>query len=98
MESISDILERIMDSLDNPFELGPDNTSICATCSIGVSIFPNDGDDLETLFKNADLAMYSAKEEGKNAYHFFNPVMEKTARHFLEVEEHLRKEIGRAHV
>ena len=45
------------------------------TVSIGVSIYPNDGQDAETLIRSADTAMYCAKERGRNNYEFFRPEM-----------------------
>ena len=60
------------------------------TASIGVSIFPYDGRDTETLQRRADSAMYRAKNQGKNAYQCFSPEME-TAPQRLELESQLRR-------
>jgi diguanylate cyclase (GGDEF)-like protein len=48
------------------------------TASIGIAMYPSDGPDVETLTKNADLAMYRAKEHGKNNVHFFDREMDAT--------------------
>jgi diguanylate cyclase (GGDEF)-like protein len=47
--------------------------------SIGISLHPNHGEDMETLIKNADLAMYHSKERGRNCYSFFTPLMKEKA-------------------
>jgi diguanylate cyclase (GGDEF)-like protein/PAS domain S-box-containing protein len=60
------------------------------TCSIGVSLFPDDGADSETLLKNADLAMYCAKENGRNNCQFFTPELNARAVERLTLENSLR--------
>lgn len=64
------IAKKILDDFNRPFICG--EHTINATCSIGIAIFPDDGRDTVTLSKNADLAMYKAKEEGRDRYHFFS--------------------------
>jgi len=61
--------ERILTALSTPFLL--EGYEVNITTSIGVSFFPDDGDDAETLIKRADIAMYKAKEKGGNIYHLF---------------------------
>jgi diguanylate cyclase (GGDEF)-like protein/PAS domain S-box-containing protein len=65
------------------------------TTSIGVSIFPDDGEDAETLIKNADTAMYQAKENGRKSYRFFKPEMNVRAVERQSIEEHLRHAVER---
>jgi diguanylate cyclase (GGDEF)-like protein len=60
------------------------------TGSIGVSVFPDDGDDVQTLAKNADIAMYLAKEEGKNNFRFFTPEIKSQSIERLTLEADLR--------
>lgn len=60
------------------------------TTSIGISIYPNDGIDAETLIKSADTAMYYAKEKGRNNYQFFKAEMNTVAMQRLMIEAHLR--------
>ena len=67
------IAEKILEVIEMPILI--DQNELHITASIGVSLFPNDGDDIETLLKNADSAMYTAKAEGRNAYRFFTPAM-----------------------
>ncbi|MBT2571284.1 EAL domain-containing protein [Planococcus sp. ISL-110] len=65
--------QKILEVLNNPFILN--NEAIFTTPSIGASVFPTDGKDHGTLVKNADIAMYRVKEEGKNHFQFFTPEM-----------------------
>jgi predicted signal transduction protein with EAL and GGDEF domain len=61
------------------------------TASIGVSTYPDDGLDAETLIKNADTAMYHAKENGRQSYQFFKPAMNVRAVERQSIEEYLRR-------
>lgn len=65
------------------------------TTSIGVSIYPDDGRDAETLIKNADIAMYQAKENGRQSYQFFKPAMNIRAVERQSIEESLRRAMER---
>jgi diguanylate cyclase (GGDEF)-like protein/PAS domain S-box-containing protein len=65
--------EKILLALSGPYQL--DEHTLRTTVSIGVVVYPDDGTDAETLLKNADFAMYHAKETGRNNYQFFEPVM-----------------------
>jgi EAL domain-containing protein (putative c-di-GMP-specific phosphodiesterase class I) len=65
------------------------------TASIGVSIYPDDGVDAETLIKNADTAMYQAKENGRGSYRFFTPAMNIRAVERQSIEESLRSALER---
>jgi diguanylate cyclase (GGDEF)-like protein len=67
-----------------------DGHDLHVTVSIGVSLYPDDGQDAETLIKNADTAMYQAKESGRNAYRFFKPEMNLRAVERQSTEEDLR--------
>lgn len=62
------VAKRLLESLTEPFQLS--GYSISISCSIGISVFPDDGNDLESLFKFADTAMYKAKHNGKGAINF----------------------------
>lgn len=63
--------------------------------SIGITLFPTDGDDAETLLTNADIAMYQAKEQGKNNFQFFTPVMNTRIQNRLALENDLRHGLER---
>lgn len=68
---------------------------IFITTSIGISVFPSDGDDAETLVKSADIAMYAAKEQGRNNYQFFTAAMNAVVFERMTLENSLRKAIER---
>jgi diguanylate cyclase (GGDEF)-like protein/PAS domain S-box-containing protein len=65
------------------------------TTSIGVSVFPDDGTNAETLIKNADTAMYQAKENGRQSFQFFKPAMNARAVARQSIEENLRRALER---
>jgi EAL domain-containing protein (putative c-di-GMP-specific phosphodiesterase class I) len=65
------------------------------TTSIGVSVYPDDGRDAEALIKNADTAMYQAKENGRQSFQFFKPAMNVRAVERQSIEESLRRALGR---
>jgi diguanylate cyclase (GGDEF)-like protein/PAS domain S-box-containing protein len=69
-EVARNVAERILHSFHKPFEF--DGLKISITASIGISFFPDDGEDADTLISNADIAMYRAKDEGRNRYHQYS--------------------------
>ncbi len=72
-----------------------DGHDLHVTTSIGVSVYPDDGLDAETLIKNADTAMYQAKENGHQRYQFFRQAMNVRAVERQSIEEHLRRALER---
>lgn len=78
----------ILEALGQPYLIG-EHTVHC-TPSIGVSIYPQDGGDVDAVMKYADTAMYHAKELGRNSFQFFSAEMNQTAMKRLEVEQQLR--------
>ena len=72
-----------------------DQHDLHVTTSIGVSVYPDDGLDAETLIKNADTAMYQAKENGRQSYQFFKPSMNVRAVERQSIEESLRRALER---
>jgi diguanylate cyclase (GGDEF)-like protein/PAS domain S-box-containing protein len=72
-----------------------DQHDLHITCSVGVSLCPDDGLDAETLIKNADTAMYQAKENGRQTYQFFEPAMNVRAVERQSIEEGLRRALER---
>ncbi|MCJ7679405.1 MAG: EAL domain-containing protein [Candidatus Aminicenantes bacterium] len=82
------IAQRVLQSFDASFALDGHDCTIGA--SIGISQFPSDGDDYETLIKNADIAMYKAKEAGGKNYQFYNSAMNIAAFQQLILENKLR--------
>ena len=85
--------ERIQEVISEPFDI--DGNRFFVGCSIGVSMFPNDGDDVDTLIRNADIAMYHAKDNGRNNYQFFNEHMNASAMARLAIENDLRSAISK---
>lgn len=72
-----------------------DQHELRVTTSIGLSVYPDDGLDAETLIKNADTAMYQAKENGRQTYRFFKPAMNVRAVERQSIEENLRRALER---
>jgi len=83
-----DLAERILASLARPFELCGRHLTV--TLSIGIALYPNDGLDGAALIKNADAAMYLAKERGRNNFQFFDHGLSERYSERLELENHLR--------
>ena len=67
-ENTVDVVQKIFSSLREPFLIG--ENQIYINTSIGIALYPDDGDEEEVLIKSADKAMYLAKEEGPNNYHW----------------------------
>ena len=82
------IAQDILDRLSEPFRLGAEVVYI--TTSIGISVYPVDGNEVEVLLKNADQAMYAAKELGRNRYHYFTSSMQDEALARMHLSSDLR--------
>lgn len=87
------IAQSILDVISQPFEIAGRELTISA--SIGISLYPEGGRDVDTLMKNADTAMYRAKETGRNNYRFYTTAMDAQAFERLALEQDLRKAIDR---
>jgi diguanylate cyclase (GGDEF)-like protein/PAS domain S-box-containing protein len=85
---VNDAAERIIKALSSPFVIN--GRSIVTTVSIGVSLFPRDGADMEELLRHSDTAMYQAKERGRNNWQVFSPVMGRRLKARVAIESHLR--------
>lgn len=83
----------IIESFMQPFTI--DFHELAVTPSIGISIYPFDGDSHEALMKNADIAMYRAKGQGRNNYQFFEPAMNISSSERIQLEKSLRKALER---
>jgi len=86
-EDAARVAQRILDALASPFRI--EGHEIFTSASIGIAVFPDDGGDVETLLKNADTAMYTAKEEGRKNYKFFTEAMNKATSAKLALESDL---------
>jgi len=87
------IAQRIADQLSTPFVLHTHELHV--TCSIGIALFPQDGNDMTTLLQNADAAMYRAKERGRNNYQFYTENLSTEAAQRLKLESSLHHALAR---
>ncbi len=85
----SKLADRMLKIMTEPFSV--ENHEFYIGASIGITLYPTDGHDAETLTKNADIAMYHAKEQGKNDYQFYLQSMNVLAHERLALENQLRK-------
>jgi len=86
------VADRIIEMLTEPFIVGAHELHI--TASIGIAVYPFDGKDLDTLLINADVAMYQAKELGRNSYQYYSESMNKFAFERFTVESKLRNALN----
>ncbi|MCG6889317.1 MAG: EAL domain-containing protein [Gammaproteobacteria bacterium] len=82
------VAQKLIQSLQQPFFLRKKEVYI--NVSIGISVFPDDSSDINTLIKNADMAMYDVKSSGKNGYTFYNDKLEHAAAEKISIESGLR--------
>ena len=82
------LAQKLIDRLASPFLIA--DRQVFSGTSIGIATFPTDGTDCETLLKNADLAMYAAKEAGRNSYCYFTPEMNSRAYARMEMDAKIR--------
>jgi diguanylate cyclase (GGDEF)-like protein len=87
-EDAADVARKIIKLMGQPFEVQGHVIQIGA--SVGIAVAPNDGEDADTLMKNADLALYRAKSEGRGAYHFFERGMDAALQARRAIETELR--------
>jgi diguanylate cyclase (GGDEF)-like protein/PAS domain S-box-containing protein len=86
------VAEKVLDAVRRPLVL--DGHEIVVTASMGISLYPDDGWDVDTLVKNADTAMYRAKEKGRDHYQLYAPAMNARAMERLALEGNLRKALA----
>jgi diguanylate cyclase (GGDEF)-like protein len=89
---VAKVAQKIQEEVGRPCRIRDNELYI--TVSIGISVYPNDGEDVETLVKNADMAMYAAKEEGQG-YRFFTEGMHRQALERMILESNLRNALHR---
>ena len=87
------ILQKVIDTIDQPFHV--EELEFNVTASIGVTVYPDDGTSAAALMRNADAAMYIAKELGRNTYHFYTHEMNDKAMQRLTMEAELRHAMER---
>lgn len=86
------VIRKFLNELHKPLNVHGHQFTV--TASIGVTLYPGDGQDLGTLIKNADIAMYQAKASGRNAYRFFSPEMNLRILETLTMENNLRRALA----
>ena len=87
------LADRILEAVTEPYDL--DGRKVVIGTSIGITLAPQDAKDADTLVRCADLALYKAKSEGRNRHRLFEAAMEAEARDRRELEEDMRRAIGR---
>jgi diguanylate cyclase (GGDEF)-like protein/PAS domain S-box-containing protein len=92
-EDVTLIAHKALAALDAPFHI--DNHELFAKASIGISLFPRDGETIGSLLKNADVAMYHAKAKGRNRYELYSHTMNAAGSERLSMESELRRAIER---
>lgn len=85
----TELAEKIIETLKPAFKIH--EHEIYSSFSIGIAVYPNDGQDVETLYKNADAAMYRAKEQGKNTYYMHDPEMLSVAQKRFDLKNDLQR-------
>lgn len=92
-DAVVKVAQRILSVIAQPFTL--EGNEVFSGCSIGIALYPYDGDDMETLLKNADTALYHAKNAGRNNYQLFSDWMHVATIQHVEMEGLLRKALDR---
>lgn len=85
------LTNRLLETMRQPFRLGDDQVTV--SISVGIAVFPSDGDDVETLVKNADVALYRAKDLGRDRSQFFSGELQEEFYRLVQIENGLRKAI-----
>ena len=92
-EGMSQVVQRVLHAIARPSQI--EGRELTVSCSVGVSVFPRDGRDVQTLLRNADTAMYKAKEYGRNNFQFYSPEMNAVIAQRLEMQTSLRNAVDR---
>lgn len=93
LDTAARVAQRILETLSKPFVI--ENHELFVTCSIGVARYPYDGANVDTLLKNADTALYHAKNEGRNHFRFYSSRMQAATIQNIEMEKLLRQALAR---
>ena len=86
------VLDAVLSAMSSLFQIGTEQVYISS--SIGITIYPGDGSGVETLFKNADQALYAAKDAGRNRFHFFTPALQDAAQNRVRMANDLRASLA----
>jgi diguanylate cyclase (GGDEF)-like protein len=90
-QDVATVAQKILDELSAPISLG--ERHLVTSASIGITFYPSDATDIDNLIKQADIAMYRAKNDGRNSYTFFTTDMHGQALEWLTLERDMRKAI-----
>ncbi len=90
---VAHVAQKVIEQLSLPVTV--EERELVVTCSIGIAVYPEDGRDAESLIRNADAAMYHAKELGRANYQFFTEQMNQAASRRLQLEGDLRRAVGK---
>ncbi|MEW5789167.1 MAG: EAL domain-containing protein [Pseudomonadota bacterium] len=93
LEHVLAVLNKLRAALDTPISVA--GHDLYAACSLGVALYPADGQDAGSLLRNADTAMFRAKARGRNQYQFYSPDMNAHSQELLSLETGLRQALGR---
>jgi diguanylate cyclase (GGDEF)-like protein/PAS domain S-box-containing protein len=93
VSSVVKVINRVLAEIQRPLML--EGQELCVTCSIGLSLYPSDGGDPQSLVQHADAAMYLAKESGRNNYQFFTRRLNEMAVERVSLEGSLRRALER---
>ncbi|HEY5762695.1 MAG TPA: EAL domain-containing protein [Rhodocyclaceae bacterium] len=93
IDRVAQVAQKVIDVVSEPQEI--DARVLHVTPSIGISVYPDDGQDAATLLRNADTAMYHAKERGRNNFQFFTSAMNIAVQERVAIEEELRGALSR---
>jgi diguanylate cyclase (GGDEF)-like protein len=92
-EEVMIVAQKVLEMLDRPVLI--DWREVHISCSIGIASYPEDGEEVEALVKNADIAMYQAKERGRNNFQFYSPELNKLTLQRFELETRLKGALER---
>ncbi len=93
IDSVVLVAKKLLATIAEPYRI--EQNELVVTPSIGISMYPEDGDDFDTLYRHADVAMYNAKRNGRNDYRFFTQEMQSHSIRTLKIENALRHAIER---
>jgi len=88
-EDAGTVAKKVLGALNRPFTI--EGSDYYLSASIGISLYPEDGEDLQALLKNADAAMYQAKQAGRNTYYHYTPELTTSLNEWIEIETNLRR-------
>lgn len=91
-QSVEAVTRRVIDRMKAPFQVN--HVEIYSTCSVGIALYPEHGTSMDELVRHADMAMYAAKEEGRNTFRLFDPAMNKKVSELVWLDTNLRKALA----